>query len=240
MSMDFLFRPPYADLAAPAPIALSPSPPAPPPGFEKGASGLPPLRAGHRRSQSDILLALSTQQTLQMLPPPAPVTAEALAAANNSTLDGILGAYMSPKGLVTVASPGNGAAPERRDNQDGQVRAWSPADSSENEADSGDGGLPRHCRSLSADSFVGKFTFGAMGLEPSNLPPPSPGPGAAAGLARSGSGSIGGAAALFAKEFACMGFSEADKKKIMENELLAKIVLTDPKKVKRFVFSLKS
>ena len=76
-----------------------------------------------------------------------------------------------------------------------------------------------------------------MGLEPSNLPPPSPGPGAAAGLARSGSGSIGGAAALFAKEFASMGFSEADKKKIMENDHLAQIALTDPKKVKRFVSS---
>ncbi|KAM0878906.1 hypothetical protein ACQ4PT_034556 [Festuca glaucescens] len=222
LSMDFLFRPPYADL------------PAPPPGSEKGASGLPPLRAGHRRSQSDILLAISSQPNPQM-PPPAPVTAEALAAANNSTLDGILGAYMGPKGLVTVASSGNGVAQERRDNQDGQVRAWSPADSSENEADSGDGSLPRHCRSLSADSFVGKLAFGAMGLEPSNLPPPSPGPGAAAGLARSGSGSIGGAAALFAKEFACMGFSEADKKKIMENDHLAKIVLTDPKKVKRIL-----
>ncbi|XP_047046504.1 bZIP transcription factor 29-like [Lolium rigidum] len=170
------------------------------------------------------------------MPPPAPVTAEALAAANNSTLDGILGAYMGPKGLVTATSPTPGAAQERRDNQDGQVRAWSPADSSENEADSGDGGLPRHGRSLSADSFVGKLPFGAMGLEPSaNLPPPSPGPGAAAGLARSGSGSIGGAAALFAKEFACMGFSEADKKKILESDHLSKIVMTDPKKVKRIL-----
>jgi hypothetical protein len=172
------------------------------------------------------------------MPPPAPVTAEALAAANNTTLDGILGAYMGPKAPVTVASSAPGAAQERRDNQDGQVRAWSPADSSENEADSGDGGLPRHGRSLSADSFVGKLPFGAMGLEPSaNLPPPSPGPGAAAGLARSGSGSIGGAAALFAKEFACMGFSEADKKKILESDHLSKIVMTDPKNVKRFVLS---
>ncbi|XP_051188895.1 bZIP transcription factor 29 [Lolium perenne] len=230
LSMDFLFRPHYPDLAAPAPIAVTPPPSAPPPGSEKGPSGLPPLRAGHRRSQSDVLLAISSQPNPQM-PPPAPVTAEALAAANNSTLDGILGAYMGPKAPVTVAS-----AQERRDNQDGQVRAWSPADSSENEADSGDGGLPRHARSLSADSFVGKLAFGAMGLEPSNnLPPPSPGPGAAAGLARSGSGSIGGAAAIFAKEFACMGFSEADKKKIMESDHLSKIVMTDPKKVKRIL-----
>ncbi|CAM0952481.1 unnamed protein product [Alopecurus aequalis] len=229
MSMDFLFRPPYADLAAQAPIARSPTPPAPPPGLDKGASGLPPLRAGHRRSQSEILLAVSTQPNLQM-PPPAPVTAEALAAANNSTLDGILGAYMGPRNPVTVASSGPVAAQERRDHQDSQVRAWSPADSSENEADSGDGGLPRHSRSSSADSIVGKQTSGAMGL-----PPLSPGPGAAVGLARSGSGSIGGSAALFAKEFARMGFSEADKKKIIENEHLTKIVLTDPKKVKRIL-----
>nr|XP_020162726.2 bZIP transcription factor 29 [Aegilops tauschii subsp. strangulata] len=250
-SMDFLFRPPYPDPSAPAAIALSPPPPPPsgsdrgasglPPqsGSERGASGLPPLRAGHQRSQSDVPLAFSSQPNLPM-PPPAPVNAEALVAANNSTLDGILGAYnKSTNSLGAVGSSGP-VGQERRDQLDSQAPAWSPGDSSENEAESADGSLPRHCRSLSADSLVGKFKFGPSGLEPSNsnsnLPPPSPGPGAAGRLARSGSGSIGGAAALFAKEFAnSKEFSEAEKKVIMDSEHLAQIVLTDPKRVRRIL-----
>ncbi|EMS66926.1 Transcription factor RF2b [Triticum urartu] len=178
------------------------------------------------------------------MPPPAPVNAEALVAANNSTLDGILGAYnKSTNGLGAVGSSGP-VGQERRDQLDSQAPAWSPGDSSENEAESADGSLPRHCRSLSADSLVGKFKFGPSGLEPSNSnsnsnpPPPSPGPGpgAAARLARSGSGSIGGAAALFAKEFAnSKEFSEAEKKVIMDSEHLAQIVLTDPKRVRRIL-----
>ncbi|KAF7066716.1 hypothetical protein CFC21_072656 [Triticum aestivum] len=251
-SMDFLFRPPYPDPSAPAAIALSPPPPPPlpsgsdrgasglppPPGSERGASGLPPLRAGHQRSQSDVLLAFSSQPNLRM-PPPAPVNAESLVAANNSTLDGVLGAYMSTTGLGAVGSSGP-VGQERRDQLDSQAPAWSPVDSSENEAESADGSLPRHCRSLSADSLVGKFKFGPSGLEPSNsnsnLPLPSPGPGAAGRLARSGSGSIGGAAALFAKEFAnSKEFSEAEKKVIMDSEHLAQIVLTDPKRVRRIL-----
>ncbi|KAM3259036.1 hypothetical protein ACQJBY_050666 [Aegilops geniculata] len=252
LSMDFLFRPPYPDPSAPAAIALSPPPPPPPSrsdrgasglpppsGSERGASGLPPLRAGHQRSQSDVPLAFSSQPNLPM-PPPAPVNAEALVAVNNSTLDGILGAYnKSTNGLGAVGSSGP-VGQERRDQLDSQAPAWSPVDSSENEAESADGSLPRHCRSLSADSLVGKFKFGPSGLEPSNsnsnLPPPSPGPGATGRLARSGSGSIGGAAALFAKEFAnSKEFSEAEKKVIMDSEHLAQIVLTDPKRVRRIL-----
>jgi hypothetical protein len=45
----------------------------------------------------------------------------------------------------------------------------------------------------------------------------------------------GGAAALFGAEFANGEFSEAEKKKIMANERLAEIALTDPKRVKRCV-----
>ncbi|XP_044947669.1 bZIP transcription factor 29-like [Hordeum vulgare subsp. vulgare] len=250
LSMDFLFRASYPDLAAPSAIALSSPPPPPlssgsdrgpsglppPSGSDRMASGLPPLRAGHLRSQSDVLQGFSYQPNL---PPPAPVNAEALVAANNSTLDGILGAYMSTNGLGAVGSSG-AVGQERRDQLDSQAPAWSPGDSSENEAESANGSLPRHCRSLSADSLVGKFKFGPSGLEPSNsdsnLPPPSPGTAAASRLARSGSGSIGGAAALFAKEFAnTKEFSEADKKVIMDSEHLAQIVLTDPKRVRRIL-----
>ncbi|XP_044432197.1 uncharacterized protein [Triticum aestivum] len=174
------------------------------------------------------------------MPPPAPVNAEALVAANNSTLDGILGAYnMSTSGVGTVGSSGP-VSQERRDQLDCQAPAWSPVDSGENEAESADGSLPRHCRSLSADNLVGKFKFEPSGLEPSNsnsnMPPPSPGPGTASRLARSGSGSIGGVAALFAMEFANIKeFSEADKKVIMDSEHLAQIVLTDPKRVRSHV-----
>ncbi|KQJ91076.1 transcription factor RF2a [Brachypodium distachyon] len=241
-SMDFLFGPnSYANPAAPTPIAFAP--PQPPPA--NSPSGLPPLRAGHRRSQSDFQLGFS--QPNPQMPPPAPVNPqtpapegrESVTANKNKTLaDGPLGSRKSPKGLDNVAGSSADGAQERRDQVDSQARgprAWSPADSSDNETESADGSVPRHGRSLSADSFVGKLTFGSVGLVSSNLPPSSPGKEAPGKLARSGSGSIGGAAALVATDIAIGGFSEADKKKIMENERLAEIVLTDPKRVKRIL-----
>jgi hypothetical protein len=82
---------------------------------------------------------------------------------------------------------------------------------------------------------MGKLNF-AAGDESPKLPMPSPGGG---GLSRSGSGSLdggGGATALFGAEFANGEFSEAEKKKIMANERLAEIALTDPKRVKRCAF----
>ncbi|VAI74641.1 unnamed protein product [Triticum turgidum subsp. durum] len=84
---------------------------------------------------------------------------------------------------------------------------------------------------------MGKLNY-ATGDDSPKLPLPSP----SGGLSRSGSGSLdgGGAASLFGTEFANGEFTEAEKKKIMANERLAEIALTDPKRVKRILANRQS
>ncbi|XP_047064734.1 bZIP transcription factor 29-like [Lolium rigidum] len=230
-SLDALPPPPYADLAVP------PSPPSStsdPPPF-----GLPPRRAAaHRRSHSDIPFGFS--HLSPPLPPPAPVKREPPAGpdgggGDDAALYDLVNAYMDLDGMDALNS-------DDRDSRASGTRA----DSSENEAESQstsadrkDGGKARHCRSLSMDSFMGKLNF-AAGEDSPKLPLPSPGGGG--GLSRTGSGSLdgGGAAALFGAEFANGEFSEAEKKKIMANERLAEIALTDPKRVKRILANRQS
>jgi hypothetical protein len=222
--------PPYADLPA---IPLSPPSSTP----DARQLGLPPRKAGHRRSHSDTPFGFS--QLSPPLPPPAPVKREALTPpevftsdADDAAFDDLVNAYMDLDGLDLLNS-----SEDRHDDRDS--RASGTRESSENEVDSQstsaerkDGGKSRHCRSLSMDSFMGKLNL-AAGDESPKLPLPSPG----AGLARTGSGSLqGGAVALFDMEFANGEFTEAEKKKIMANERLAEIALTDPKRVKRCAF----
>ncbi|KAG0524246.1 hypothetical protein BDA96_07G194200 [Sorghum bicolor] len=243
--------PPYADLGA-APPAIPPSPPPstssdphppPPPPL-----GLPPRRAGHRRSQSDIPFGFA--QLSPPLPPPAPVKREVTTAADGCRSDGggddaalydLVNSYMDLDGLDPLNSSED--RHEDRDSRASGTRAGSAAESSENEAESQstsvdrkDGGKSRHCRSLSMDSFMGKLNF-AAGDESPKLPLPSPG----GSLTRSGSGSMeGGAVALFDMEFANGEFTDSEKKKIMANERLAEIALTDPKRVKRILANRQS
>uniref|UniRef100_A0A0E0LXK4 BZIP domain-containing protein n=1 Tax=Oryza punctata TaxID=4537 RepID=A0A0E0LXK4_ORYPU len=239
-SLDSLPPLPYADLAAPP--AIPPSPPSsssdPPP------PGLPPRKGGHRRSQSDIPFGFS--QLSPPLPPPAPVKREAATAAEGCRSDGddfalydLVNSYMDLDGMEALNS--SEERHEDRDSRASGTRAGSVADSSENEAESHStsverkdgGGKSRHCRSLSVDSFIGKLNFD----ESPKLPLPSP----SGGLSRSGSGSLdGGAASLFGAEFANGEFTEAEKKKIMANERLAEIALTDPKRVKRILANRQS
>ncbi|XP_062192322.1 bZIP transcription factor 29-like [Phragmites australis] len=234
--------PPYADLGA-AP-AIPPSPPLS--SYDPPPFGLPPRRAGHRRSQSDIPFGFA--QLSPPLPPPAPVKREAATAAEGCRSDGddaalydLVNAYMDLDELDPLNS-----SEERHDDRDSRAsgtRAGSAAESSENEAESQstsverkDGGKSRHCRSLSMDSFMGKLNF-AAGDESPKLPLPS----LSGGLTRSGSGSLeGGAVALFDMEFANGEFTEAEKKKIMANERLAEIALMDPKRVKRILANRQS
>ncbi|OEL31257.1 Transcription factor RF2b [Dichanthelium oligosanthes] len=161
--------------------------------------------------------------------------------AGEDALFDLVNAYMDLDGLDPLNS-----SEDRHDDRDSRAsgtRAGSAAESSENEAESQstsadrkDGGKARHCRSLSMDSFMGKLNF-AAGDESPKLPLPSPG----GGLTRSGSGSLeGGAVALFDMEFANGEFSESEKKKIMANERLAEIALTDPKRVKRILANRQS
>ncbi|CAL5000113.1 unnamed protein product [Urochloa decumbens] len=251
-SLDSLPPPPYADLASAAHAAVPPSPPSSssdPPSQPPPTLGLPPRKAGHRRSHSDIPFG-GFAQLSPPLPPPAPVKREVTVAAEGCRSDGgddaalydLVNAYMDLDGLDPLNS-----SEDRHDDRDSRAsgtRAGSAAESSENEAESQstsvdrkDGGKSRHCRSLSMDSFMGKLNF-AAGDESPKLPLPSPGGG---GLTRSGSGSLeGGAVALFDMEFANGEFTESEKKKIMANERLAEIALTDPKRVKRILANRQS
>jgi hypothetical protein len=85
----------------------------------------------------------------------------------------------------------------------------------------------RHYRSVSMDSFMGKLNFN----DESPKLPPSPGtrPGQ-----MSPSNSIDGNSAAFSLEFGNGEFSGAELKKIMANEKLSEIALTDPKRAKRY------
>ncbi|KAG6653409.1 hypothetical protein CIPAW_05G074200 [Carya illinoinensis] len=91
----------------------------------------------------------------------------------------------------------------------------------------------RHYRSVSMDSFMGKLQFG----EESPKLPPSPGtrPGQ-----MSPSNSIDGNSNAFSMEFGNGEFSGAELKKIMANEKLAEIALTDPKRAKRILANRQS
>lgn len=205
--------------------------------------GLPPR--GHRRSHSDIPFG-GFSQLSPPLPPPAPVKRELPSApeggrsGDDAALYDLVNAYMDLDGMDALNSD------DRDDSRASGTRAGSAAESSENEAESQStsaqrkdgGGKSRHCRSLSMDSFMGKLNF-AAGDESPKLPLASSSGG---GLSRSGSGSLdgGGAAALFGTEFANGEFSEAEKKKIMANERLAEIALTDPKRVKRILANRQS
>jgi hypothetical protein len=218
----------YAGPAAGAAVTRSPLSP----GAEQVPSSvLPPRVAGPRPSRSDFLFGLSGPN--MSIPVPPKVEAAAF------------GSYGA---MVTLASVVNGA-----DELHDHARvpcSWSPADSSENEAENwaaasvpGAGpSNPRHCRSLSVDSFMGNLNFGPVGQESPKFPPPSPAAGTSDGLSRTGSGPLGGPSALFATDLVIASgeFSEADKKKIMANDNLAEIALSDPKRVKRFNFSWRS
>lgn len=84
----------------------------------------------------------------------------------------------------------------------------------------------RHYRSVSMDSFMGKLNFG----DESPKLPPSPGtrPGQL-----SPSNSVDANSPAFSLEFGNGEFSGAELKKIMANDKLAEIALTDPKRAKR-------
>ncbi|GJN04171.1 hypothetical protein PR202_ga21695 [Eleusine coracana subsp. coracana] len=209
---------------------------------------LPPPRAAVRRSARRAARDPALPALSPPLPPPAPVKREAMTPPEGCRSDGddaalydLVNAYMDLDGLDPLNS-----SEDRHDDRDSRAsgtRAGSAAESSENEAESHstsverkDGAKSRHCRSLSMDSFMGKLNL-AAGDESPKMQLPSP----SGGLARSGSGSLeGGAVALFDMEFANGEFTESEKKKIMANERLAEIALTDPKRVKRILANRQS
>ncbi|XP_020572033.1 probable transcription factor PosF21 [Phalaenopsis equestris] len=171
--------------------------------------------------------------------------------------DDLISAYMNLDSLDTLNSSGT---EEKRDDLDSKASGskTNGAESSENEAESsmnecpsrmmdrkeghkrsavGDPVpikmAPRHCRSLSMDSFMGRLNFGE---EVPKLPPsPRAKPGQ-----HSRSGSIDGLSGTFSLEFGNGEFSGAEMKKIMANEKLAEIAMTDPKRAKRILANRQS
>jgi hypothetical protein len=240
---DSLAALPYAaDPAAGAGIQRSP----PSLGSEQqgpSGSGLPPRGPGHRRSRSDFVVGFSLQNQLPL--PMLPAAEGFGKSADAAALEELFRSYRDSKALGVLGSSGDG--PNDRNshlgNQVDSQREWSPADSSDNEAESwatggGGGGSStnhrRHCRSLSVDSIMGNLNFGALGqVSPTlSLPPPASG----AGGSHTGSRPSGSAAAVATSELANGEFTESEMKKIMANDRLAEIALADPKRVKRFEF----
>ncbi|TKW34157.2 hypothetical protein SEVIR_2G288200v4 [Setaria viridis] len=244
-SADSLAALPYAaDPAAGAAVQRSP----PSLGSEQqgpSVSGLPPRGAGHRRSRSDFVVGFSLQNQLPL--PVLPAAEGYSKSADAAALEELFRSYRDPKALGVLGSSGDG--PNDRNshlgNQVNSQRAWSPADSSDNEAESwatgsggGGGGSTsqrRHCRSLSVDSIMGNLNFGALGQVSPTLPPPSPVSGPGGSGSHTGSGPSGSAAAVATSELANGEFTESEMKKIMANDRLAEIALADPKRVKRIL-----
>lgn len=239
-SVDSLASLPYSTGPA-AGAAVTRSPPSPG-GSEQqvpSASGLPPRGAGHRRSRSDFLVGFSRPNQL-----PLPMTTPAAGEykSRDASLEELFRSYRDPN----LGASGSGDSKnERNDHLSSSQRVWSPADSSENEAESwaasGNGNAdssanhPRHCRSLSVDSIMSNLNFGGPGQVSLRLPPPSPVAVAGGSLSRTGTGASGGAVAT-SSELINGEFTESEMKKIMANDRLAEIALADPKRVKRFKF----
>ncbi|KAG2636261.1 hypothetical protein PVAP13_2NG442030 [Panicum virgatum] len=243
-STDSLAPLPYSvDPVAGAGAAVPRSPPSL--GSEQqgpSASGLPP-RGAHRRSRSDFIVGFSLQNQLPL--PVLPAAEGFSRSADAAALVELFRSYRDPKSLSGLGFSGDGPSEgnSHLGNQMSSQRAWSPADSSDNEAESwatgGGGGAstshPRHCRSLSVDSIMGNLNFGALGQVPPTLPLPSPASGAGGSIPHTGSGPSGSAAAVATSELANGEFTESEMKKIMANERLAELALADPKRVKRIL-----
>ncbi|KAL5985896.1 hypothetical protein ACLOJK_027886 [Asimina triloba] len=183
--------------------------------------------------------------------------------------DDLFSAYMNLDNMDTLNSGGasDKQCNENREDLDSRASGTKTGESSDNEAESsvnesgvsshrgnrsssterkegtkrsasGDtslnAGATRHCRSLSMDSFMGKMH--SFGDESPKLPP-SPGlqPGQ-----HSRNNSMDGNSAPFSLDFGNGEFSGAEMKKIMANEKLAEIALTDPKRAKRILANRQS
>ncbi|KAF8093198.1 hypothetical protein N665_0389s0056 [Sinapis alba] len=94
----------------------------------------------------------------------------------------------------------------------------------------------RHYRSVSVDScFMDKFSFADESLKP----PPSPATTLSSRKV-SPTNSVDGGAAAFSIEFKNGEFTAAEMKKIMANDKLAEMAMSDPKRVKRILANRQS
>lgn len=189
--------------------------------------------------------------------------------SEGDAVDDLFSAYMNLENVETLNSGGTSdkQCQENRDDLDSRASGTKTVDSSENEVESSvnecgsnvqlmnlssstemkegnkrsagsddhlNVGASRHCRSISMDSFMGKMN--SFGDESPKLLP-SPGPQAAQHLR---SNSMDGNSTPFSLDFGNGEFSGAELKKIMGNEKLSEIALTDPKRAKRILANRQS
>ncbi|KAH9620891.1 hypothetical protein KSS87_003394 [Heliosperma pusillum] len=161
-------------------------------------------------------------------------------------VDDVLSTYINMDSIDAMNSSGidDKTGTENRDEIDSRVSGskTNGCESSENEAESSmnesgerkrsalDDANPttRHYRSVSMDSFVGNISFND---EYSKLPP-SPSTGVGQLVLNNSNG--------FNMEFGNGRFTPAEMKKIMSNEKLSEIALTDPKRAKRILANRQS
>lgn len=207
---------------------------------------LPPRKA-HRRSNSDIPYGFSSFGCVGA----QSVKKESLGCKEGAgDMDDLFSAYMNLDGIEALNSSGTDEKNENREDLDSRASGskTNGGDSSENEAESSVNSMnekregnkrragsdiaptTRHYRSLSLDSFMGSMNFG----EDSPKVPLSPGTGPGQ---LSPSNSIDG---NFSLEFGNGEFNEVELKKIMANDKLSEIALSDPKRVKRILANRQS
>ncbi|KAK4349023.1 hypothetical protein RND71_031778 [Anisodus tanguticus] len=222
----------------------------------RGSDGLPP-RKGHRRSNSDVpvgfsamiqsssqLMPISGQKVLGIGVSNGKIDVEGIGErkSRGEVKDELSFSYMNLENIEAFNSSGT----EDRENKDSMVSGTkvSGCDNSNNEAESvlkgntvsiqptslregtkrsADANIAPaacHFRSLSMDSAIGSFHYGD---ESPNLPKLSP----------SNSGNESSSKHNF--DFGNAEFSEAGMKKIMADERLAEIAVSDPKRAKRIL-----
>ncbi|XP_018478023.2 bZIP transcription factor 29 [Raphanus sativus] len=203
----------------------------------------PSPRNSHRRSNSDIPTAF----------PPRPVSGGESSAnpfvkkEDREAMDDLFSAYMN---LDALNSSDNLSRDDMESSRASKTNGGSDTEGESSSVNYESGGdhnnlkrraadiapppTTRHYRSVSVDScFMDKLSFAQDSLKP----PPSP-------MSRkvSPTNSVDGAAAAFSMgEFNKKGeFSAAEIKKIMANDKLAEMALSDPKRVKRILANRQS
>ncbi|CAH8369362.1 unnamed protein product [Eruca vesicaria subsp. sativa] len=212
-----------------------------------GESCLPP-RKSHRRSNSDIPICFPPISGGES-PTPYVKKEEAMD-------DDLFSAYMNLETIDALNSSETADENNVKNNGKDESRASggtsddTEGDSSSVNYESGDNTLKRraigggdiapttnrHYRSVSVDScFMEKFSFG----EESSLKPPLS-PGTVSRKVSPTNSVVDGGAAAFSIEFKNGEFTAAEMKKIMANDKLTEMAMSDPKRVKRILANRQS
>ncbi|KAJ4777102.1 Basic-leucine zipper (bZIP) transcription factor family protein [Rhynchospora pubera] len=227
-----LSQPPFFSLDSLPPLnptSISPNP--------SPRVSLPPRKA-HRRSHSDVPLGFTA---------PPPVKQET--SQEMLSTDDLVSAYMNFENMEMLNSSEASGTKDSSENEAesssiNETGASSGLNEQKREGSGHKRGAtgeplapvnPRHCRSLSMDSFMGRLNFGEDSPKLGPVSPGIPSPGNQSSGGHSRSGSMDGAVNPFGADFGAGEFNEAEIKKIKANEKLVEMAVTDPKRVKRIL-----